>query len=213
MTGAEFYTYLKLDFKRTDKEDEIFSALTDVISDIREEYKLEEDKEINYTLGIDALGEYSFTLPDDFGFLIGDIKILEDNDSYKLEKISKDEYDRLLPDPEYSDVDKEKPTHFCIYADQVFLYPVPDKLTYYYEWNYSTDDEAAITTSTGNVPYSSRNRKMLKCGVLAEIYKGLGMDNEAVKWGSEFRRLVERKYARDKENTSNNMMMSPDIYG
>ena len=175
-TGPEFLAYVKKKFIRTDKDTEIYEAITDTISDIKYDTKLEAYKEEAYIVGISTLGEYRIALPADFGSLIGDVILIDPdtNDSRILNKISKQEYDEKYSDRLYSayaDMDSSMPIDFCIYAGQIYLGPVPDKTTYKYQINYSTYETTAITASTTSVPFTSNyfERNVLRDGVLAEM--------------------------------------------
>lgn len=188
MTGSEFLAYVKRVFKRTDKDTEIYEATADIIADIRLQIKAEDYKEEAYvTSGISALGDYRLALPNDFGHIIGEIKLVDDSGGYTrtLKKISKQTYDKLYSDRLHastSDVTLAPPVHFCIYAKQIFLGPVPDSTSYIYHINYTTEDYAAITSSTDPVPFSERYRTILRAGVLSEVYMGLEAFEEANYW-------------------------------
>lgn len=200
MTGAELLTYIKKTFKRTDKDTELYEAITETIMDIKIAFNPEQFKTIGYTAGIDTIGEYSFTLPTNFGHLIGDIKILDGTSSYALEKLSKSSYDRLEANPSYSGVDTSKPTHFCIYGGQVFLYPVPDSLDYQYELNYTEEDATEVTAVTAVVDFTDRHRDTLKYGVLSRMYIDLGIDDEAMKFTNLYNQSLGKIITNDEDN-------------
>lgn len=184
MTGAELLAYVKRTFKRTDKDTEIYEAMTDVIADVRLRINSEEYKEEAYNDSISALGEYRIELPSDFGHIIGDVTLIDDasNENRILRKISKQSYDELYGERLYDNtdnIDTGVPRHFCIYSKQLYVGAVPDKTTYKYFLNYTTEDFAEITSTTSNVPFSERYRRMLRRGVLAELYEGLDQAEEA----------------------------------
>jgi hypothetical protein len=77
MTGAEALAYIKEKFVRDDKDTQIYSALTDIVADIKYSFKAEDAKEEAYVSGISTIGEYKMGLPSDFGQIIGDIEIVD----------------------------------------------------------------------------------------------------------------------------------------
>jgi len=192
MTGAEALAYVKRKFLRTDKDTEIYEALTDVISDMNVRFKSEDYKEETYVAGISTVGEYQIALPSDFGHLTGNISIIDTaGDEYypELQKISKNLYDLKYPDRLLSDTGKmnlSTPREFCIYAGQIYIGPVPDLTTYQYQLNYTTENTAAITSLTDPVRFTSelRHRNILRNGVLFELHDGLGNYEEAAYYKS-----------------------------
>lgn len=187
MSGAEFLAYVKRIFKRTDKDTEIYEAMTDTIADIRLQLKTEDYKEQEFITGISSLGNYQLNLPADFGHIIGDITLVDDSAGHTrvLEKISKQTYDELYGDRLHtssSQIDYAMPVHYCIFANKAMLGPVPDSISYKYNINYTTEDHSAIVSGTTNVPFSDQYRSILRSGVLAEIYAGLEAFDEANYW-------------------------------
>ena len=136
MTSTELLAYVLRVFKRTDKDTEVYEAMTDIVADIKYDTKLEAVKEEAYSTGITTLGEYKMGIPTDFQSLIGDITIVEpnNNDSRELNKISKMEYDLKYPDrlfDAYADMHSGMPCDYCLYANQLF-----NKRYYsYYQFN------------------------------------------------------------------------------
>jgi hypothetical protein len=187
MTGSEFATYVKRKFKRTDKDTELYDAATDTILLMQVKFAPEDFKEEAYVSGISSVGEYQIGLPDDFGHIIGTASIIDtaDDEYYcPLKKISKQKYDELYSDRLYTDTNKMHtavPQHFCIYAGQIYLGPVPDKTTYQIQINYSTETTSEVTSSTDPVPFTSelRHRNVLRNGVLFELHDGLENFEEA----------------------------------
>lgn len=193
MTGTEFLAYVLRVFKRLDKNTEAYEAMSDMIAQIKYDTKLEAIKEEAYIVGIDTLGEYRIALPVDFQNLIGDITLVDvdNNSSRDLNKISKETYDRKYGDRLYSavaDMYTGEPIDFCIYAGQIYLGPVPDKVTYKYQINYTTNDTSEISASTTSVPFTTSyiERNILRAGVLAELYEGMENYQEANYWRAKF---------------------------
>lgn len=207
MTGSQFRDYVVRIFKRTDKDTEIYEATTDIIADIRIQMKAELYKEEAYIAGISTLGEYKIGLPSDFGHLIGDITVVDESSGYvgTLNKISKVAYDAKYGDRLFSDladVDQDIPQDFCIYGGQIFLGCVPDKTTYKYYINYTTESFTEITSATAVVPFTDRYRRTLRAGVLNELYMGLEFFDEANYWQSEYDKGLAKLIANDADNIS-----------
>lgn len=200
MTGAELLTYCKETFKRTDKDSELYKAITDTIMDMKIRFTPEDFKVISYTSGVDVIGEYYYELPDNFGYLIGRIKILDGSDSYPLGKISKSTYDQYQANPAFSGVNTSKPQAFCIYGNQVYLYPVPDSLDYQYEMNYTEEDATVVDANTAYVDFSDRYRECLKYGTLARMYIDLQDDQEAMKYNQLYDNSLNLIISREEKN-------------
>ena len=209
MTGQEFRDYVVRKFKRTDKDTELYEATTDVIADMRIQFNAEDYKEEAYITGISTLGDYKIALPSDFGRIIGNISIVDsDNTEYpSLEKISKERYDELYTDrlfDDESDMNKDVPKHFCIYAKQIFLGPVPDAVTYKYQINYTTEAYTAIVVGTTSVPFTDKNRNVLRSGVLAELYDGMEEFEESQYWRGQYLQGLDKLANNDNMNISDN---------
>ncbi len=208
MLGSALYDYIIRTLKRSDKSTEVYEAITDTVRDVKHRLPFEEFKYVTYTTGISTLGDYKFALPTDMGHLIGNVKLLGD-DYCVLEKITKEEFDRLEPDPESSTVITGVPDKFCVFGNEIYLYPLPDSVSYEYEYNYSTDDTTAITSSTANVGFSTNYREMLKAGVLYRIYRDLGNDQEATKWLAIYENEIKKVVLLEKRLTDAPTVMTP----
>lgn len=206
MTGQETLDYIVRTLKRDDKNTEIFDSLTDVIMEIGLLFKSEENAYEAFSTFISAVGDYKLPLPQDFGHIIGDITAVDQTtkETWPVRKITKEMYDerygdRLLDDTD--DIKKDKPKHFCIFGEQLFLGAVPDKASYLYQINYTIEEGAIITAATASVRFTDRYRRTIKYGVLADIYMGLGLDEEAAKWQALYDRDITRISANDEDNT------------
>lgn len=206
MIGSVFLTYVKRKFKREDKDTEIYQATTDTIADMRLQFKSEDYKEETYSSGISTIGEYKLGLPSDYGHIIGNISIIDTDADEKyptLRKISKEKYDekynqRLLTDAD--SMDTATPTEFCIYAKQIYVGPVPDKTTYRYQFNYTTEDYTEIAADTDPVPFASMYRNVLRSGVLAEIHDGLENFEESAYWRAMYLQGLGKIADNDEDN-------------
>jgi len=194
MTGPEFLAYVKRKFIRGDKDTEIYESTTDTIALMEMKFSPDDNRSEEYISGISTVGEYRIGLPTDFVRIIGNVSIIDTSDDCEypnLQKISKQTYDRLYTDRILSDVGNvhtDLPRHFCIYDGQLYLGPVPDKITYRYQCNFITDNTTAISASTTTVPFSTefRERTVLRNGVLFELHDGMENFDEAAYYKSLF---------------------------
>lgn len=208
MSGSAFYTYVLRKFKRTDKSTEVYDAITDTIANMRTKFAFDDYKEEAYVTGISTLGGFQIALPSDFKHIIGTISIVDtDTDQYydPLVQISKQKYDELYPDRLLSTVasmNKDVPRHFCIYAAQLYVGPVPDKITYQYQINYATEETSAVTSSTTAVPFTNdyMQRTVLRSGTLYELNEGLENFEEAAYWKAVYLDGLETLIKMEKEN-------------
>ena len=208
MTGLQFKEYVIAKLKRLDKDTEIYQATTDIVADMRIRHPFEDYKEESTTSSITTLGDYELPLPADFGYLLGHVGINDGNpeqDFLPLAKISKAEYDRLYPDRLFTDknlVNKSRPARYCIYANKIYLGPVPDKLTYIYTINYSTEEFEEIDADTTEVPFTDRYRNVLRSGVLKEVFNGMENYDESTYWESEYLKGLTLMVDRENANTA-----------
>lgn len=201
MTGAEFAAYVKREFKRTDKDTELFECVTETLINIRTRFPFDDFKTEAYTSdGIDSLGDYRLDLPSDFGHIIS-VRVLEDGNLHDpLIKLGKAQFDDMYPHPNDSDVITGVPTHFCVYNKQILLGNVPDDITYLYEISYSTEPAVEIDTNTSEVDFTDRYREVLKAGTLERLYETLGDDNLAIKWKALYEEGIARMIEREMNN-------------
>jgi hypothetical protein len=172
MDGASFYAYVLRTFKRTDKETESYEAITDAVMTISREFDFQEIQDETVTTDtITSLGDYKLSLESDTGFLVSDVIIRDGDSSRPLELITKDRFDALYPNPASATVNKAKPIHACIFANQIYLGPVPDDTDYQYYVSQATKLTAAITSGTASVPFSGFDmRECLKLFTLQKMY-------------------------------------------
>lgn len=201
MTGAEFRTYVLSVFKRTDKDTELYEAITDTLIDMRIRFPFEEFACEAYTGGITTLGEYKLDIPTDLGLFVANVRIHDGDDSYPLIRLNKAQFDRKFSNPNYADVDTDMPKYYCVYAKQILLGHVPDSVDYQYEVNYSEEPADEITASTTSVPFTDIYREVLRMGVLYRLFVMLGNDEEATKWKLLYEEELTRLIDRDKRNT------------
>lgn len=182
MSGAETATYIKRIFKRTDKDTELYEALTDVIMDMKLRFNFDRFKVEAYSGSIAVAGDYKLEVPSDLGHIIGDVRCLDSTSSTVLVKVSKPRFDELYPNPNATGVATAKPTHWCLFGEQLLFGPVPEDTSYEYEFSYTTEEAETIVSGTAAVPFSDRYRECLRAGVLARLFAGLDDDVKAQKW-------------------------------
>ena len=205
MVGSDFLAYVLRVFKRTDKDTEIYEATTDIIADIRVTLKTEDYKTEAFVTAISVLGNYTMSLPTDFGHLIGDVTMVDDAGSEVrvLNKLSKNTYNEKYDDRLYTtlaDVHTDKPLDFAIYGGEIHVGPVPDATTYKYPINYTTEAYTEVAAGTDPVPFSERYRKTLRAGVLAEVYAGLEAFEESAYWRQMYNDGVDKIDKNDNDN-------------
>jgi hypothetical protein len=183
MTGQEFRDYCVRTFKRTDKDTELYEALTDVIFDIKLQMNSEDFKIERCTAEIPVAGDYTFAVQTDFGHLIGDMTLVNPaGGSWPLIKVSKAVYDAYYPSQNETNPVTGSPRHFCLFGGVFYVGPTPDLTTYKYQYNYTTEAATAITSATANVPFTDRYRWVVKDNVLARLYLDLDDDEKAQKY-------------------------------
>lgn len=207
MTGAEFLTYVRSTFRRTDKDAQIYEATLDTIMDMRLRFNSEDFKYEAYATIAD-IGDYKMTLPDDFAHLIGEITMEDtasDTSYGTLDKISKKRYDELYPfRTTVANRNTGVPQHFCLYGRELFIGPPADKDTYQFQVNYTTEDATEITALTPEVPFANRHRKTIRYGVMKELYLGLENYQEAEVWSNLYEADLMKIIRNDMDNISDN---------
>lgn len=186
MTGEAWRSYiLRLGFKRTDKDEELFEATTDAIQEMRRRFMFDEaEADSTTTDTIGQLGYYRLTLENDFGLLLG--IVLEDGTTgTPLIQVPKYRFDQLYPSINV-EPDRGYPRHFCVYGGQIFIGPKPDSISYNYRMSYSRR-AGTVTASTSGVPFTDVYRDVLADKTLERLYRGLGESERA----NEYRQLFE----------------------
>jgi len=213
MTGSNWRTYVERKFKRTDKATELYEATTEIIADMRRRFISDTYSEEAYIASIDTAGEYRLAVPSDLGYFIGSITVTDtaSDDTYKpLEKISKERYDELYHNRLHTDTSKMNtglPKHFCIYGGQVFIGPVPDLTTYRFYCNFTTEAFTDVTSSTTDVPFSGKERNVLRSGVLMELHDGMENYEEGNYWRSKYLSDLNAIAEVDNYNRAENELM------
>ncbi len=178
-TVSQFLTYVKLDFKRDDKDTEILSAYNDTIRHLG---SLEALEAVKLTSWIPTeVGQCDYPLPSTLCHILHPVKFIESftlESGYQMNKLSKEEFDAKYPNPFATDVSKSEPTDYCVFGGSIQVGDVPDKATYILEVNWArmtTDLAADIDIHS----FGSNWEEVLKWGTLARLYEGMGMTAEA----------------------------------
>ncbi len=202
MSGTEFYNYVLRTFKRTDKSQEVYDAITDTIMDMAERFGFEDAKVEAYTAaGITSLGDYKLDLPSDFGRLIGDVRFSDGDTSWTMTKLSKQEFNEKFPDPDGNDPITGQPTHYAIFAKQILLGPVPDRTDYVYQLDYSKFITDAIESTTVEVLFSDNARECLKFGTLSRLYETMEDFDKGARYAQKYDIEMSQFVSRETINT------------
>lgn len=160
MTGSDWRDYfLRQGFKRTDKDTELYECTTDAIQVMRRRFMFDEaEVEATMTDAITTLGDFKLNVESDLGLILG--IVLEDDDTgIPLKKVTKAQFDQLYPSINIES-DRGYPEHFCLYAGQIYIGPVPDRISYFYRKSYSRR-AGTVTSSTTGVPFTNLYRDVL----------------------------------------------------
>ena len=192
--------YVKQVFKRTDKDTEIYNAITDSVYDFRRRLKVDEaEVETEVTTNISVLGNFKIALETNLGLLNGNIVLLDGTNSHTLRKVTKAQYDELYPNQSASGVSKSRPVHFCVYAGYFWIGPVPDSISYDYKLNY-TKRGGSISSGTSEVPFTNLYRDILRDAVLFRVFAGLEHDDQAQKYKALYENALKEIEAREERN-------------
>jgi len=183
MILSAFKTYVKQDWKRTDKDTELVQAYNDSIVYISISMPHGGYKYQSYVPAV--VGQPNYPLPDNMIYLIHPIKFLEGsgtNDSgYQLEQISKNEYDVIEPNPNRTNPPTGKPQKYCIFSRAILPSPIPDSAAYLFEIDWSKRP-AALSGDNDLSALGSEWDQILKCMVLSRLNGGLELFGEAQYW-------------------------------
>lgn len=199
MTGAQFYAYLlRKGFKRTDKSTEAYEAITDAIQEMRMRFQFDEaEADVTTTDTISVLGDFKLNNESDMGMLSG--VIVQDGQSASpLLKISKERYDELYPDQAVT-TGRGYPSHYCVYAGQIYIGPIPDQTSYTYRLSYSKRAGTIEATTTG-VPFTDLYRDMLAQLSLSYLWDALDEGDKADRCRQKFEGLFDLAQRRERVN-------------
>lgn len=208
MTGSEFLSYVKQVLKRTDKDTEIYTATADTVMDMRSRMLSDEH---SYTAttpsGSLSVGDFRLSVPNDFGHIIGDISIRDDDTDTvysPIKRISKEEYD-VLYSLNLSDSASKRmtgvPRHYCYFGREIYLGSAVDRSTFEFTMNYTTEDAPTIDGATSSIPFTDQFREVVRAGTLYRMYFELGFVQEASNWKATFEEGVQKIVDNDLYNS------------
>lgn len=207
MTGSEFLAYVKQVLSRTDKDTEIYTATSDTIMDMRSLIKTDEHMAVSSALsGISAVGDYTLSLPNDFGHLIGDVLIQDtssDTTYFPLNKMTKVEYDVKYNRNLASSASNRHtgvPVDYAYFGQQIYIGPAVDSTNYQFKINYTTEDTPTITSATTTVPFTDKYREVVRSGVLSRIFAELENYEESNFWDFRYQRGLKKLMDTDYDN-------------
>lgn len=206
LSGSDWYDYVVQVLKHTNRETEIFDATKDIIDDMRRRIVFPEDEtQADITDTISTLGDYRMDVETDFGTLVTDVVIVDDDFGEPLEKISKREFDDRYLGFGTGSSARGKPEAFTLYGGQVLVGPVPDSVSYVYKISYAADDLATYDIDSVSIPFTDKYRLTLRRGVLALLFaEVLKNDEQGAKFGTLYEgdlRQIERRIDRNRRST------------
>jgi hypothetical protein len=200
MSGSDFRDYIvdEKGFTRDDEDDTIYAAITDAIQIMRRRFEFDEaEVEQRSTDTISVLGDFKLNIETNLGLLLG--VILEDGTTaVPLKRISKRKFDRLYADINVT-ADRGYPEHYCVFAGQVYIGPIPDSTSYYYRKTFSTRG-GTVTSSTSGVPFTNLYRDVLADLVLAQIYDALEEFDKSDRYFAKFEAGFKDAVRRERRN-------------
>lgn len=193
MTLANFKTYLKYDFKRTDKDTEITRAYNDMIMWIAAQMPHGAYKYQSYIYTVAGQEDYPIDPDGTQMHLIHPLRWIEGTDTnntgYPMDKISKQQYDLLEPNPNRTSPSTSQPRRYCVFGGSILVNPIPDKSTYLIEKNWTK--KPVDQSAESDVPLlGSEWNEIMKWGALERLYAGLGQLEDSVFFGSKYHAIV-----------------------
>jgi len=188
MTLANFKTYVKQVFKRTDKDTEIVQAYNDMIMWVSSYMPHAGYKYQSYIYTVSGTPDYP--LPSDLIYLIHPVRLLEGsgaNDSgYPMNLISKQQYDIKEPNPRRTSPSTGKPVDYTIFSRSILPSPIPNKSTYLLEIDWTK--RPVSQSGDSDVTYlGSEWDEVLRHGTLERLYEMLELFDESDHWASKYR--------------------------
>lgn len=187
MQLSSFKTYVKYDFKRTDKDTEMVQAYNDMINWVslrmpHSGYKYQ--SYINTSVGVEDYG-----LPSTAIHVIHPLKLIigtgSSDTGYPMDHISKQEYDHIEPNPNRSSPAKGRPSKYTIFDRCILVTPIPDVATYLIELAWARR-KTTLSADADLPELGSEWDEVYKWGVLERLYAGMGQLEEAAFWGAKY---------------------------
>ena len=191
MQLSDFKTYVKLDFKRQDKDTELVQYYNDMINWVSLQmphsgYKYQ--SYINTTVGVEDYG-----LPTNAIHVIHPLRLIlgtgPSDEGWNMDHISKEEYDMIEPNPNRSNPHKGRPQKYTIYDRCILVTPIPDLATYLIEMNWARR-KTTLTADADLAELGSEWDEVFKWGTLERLYAGMGQVDEAQYWGGKYHAIT-----------------------
>lgn len=188
MQLSDFLTYVRRDFKRTDKDTEITQAYNDMVMWVALQMPHGNYKFQSWVNTV--AGQEDTPLPSNIIHIIHPIRLLigsaSSDSGYSLDRLTKAEYDIRQPNPNRTNPSTSRPSAYTIYSRSILLDPIPDLSTYIIEINWSKRPTAqsadSDTTSLG-----TEWDEILKLGTLERLYAGMSMYQDAQYYAGLYR--------------------------
>ena len=198
MNLANLLTYIKYDFKRTDKDTELTQAINDSILAIaikmpHKNYKYQSWRAV-------VSGQEDYDLPSNIIHLMHPVRYLEGNDpgdsGYPLEHITKEQYDDEEPAPNRTTPDSTgTPTKYTVYSNSILLTPIPGDTEVseggLLEINWTKQPVDLTGSQTPDLEDSWR--EIIKWMTLDRVNAGIGLYDEAKYWESKYQDPISRE--------------------
>ncbi len=184
MNLTNFKTYVKQDFKRTDKDTELTQAYNDSIIAVALKMPHGAYKYTSYVPTVD--GQPDYPLPATIMYLIHPIRLTEGNaasdSGWQLDHITKEEYDVIEPNPFRTSPDSRgDPVLYAIHSGVILPWPIPDDATHLLEIDWTkTPTDQSDGADTPALP--DHWREILKQMTLFRLNQGIGLYQEAQYW-------------------------------
>jgi hypothetical protein len=183
MTRIQMYQYVLRDFKRDDKDTEIYQAYNDTIKHIAHLEAIGNLKFQSY-ITLDP-GYEDYPLPDDHCWIFHPIRFIEalnSTNGYPLIKLSKEEWSEVYPNPNNPDILTSgrtgMPKHYCVWSNSFLLGPAPDKGTYLVEIDWSKQPTEQVSDPDIHQLGADWD-EVIKWVGLGRLYEALGLTDES----------------------------------
>lgn len=189
MQLSDLKTYVKRDFKRTDKDTEIVQAYNDMIVWVAAQMPHGNYKFQSYVPTV--IGQEDYPIPSNAIHLIHPVRLLlgtgSSDSGYSLEHLTKEEYDLREPNPNRTNPsNKSRPSAYTVFSRSILTTPIPESTAYLLEINWSKRP-VAQSASTDTPSLGNEWDEVLKHGTLERLYEGIGMLGEASYWGAKYK--------------------------
>jgi len=188
MTLSAFKTYVRQNFKRTDKDTELVQAYNDMITWVAVRMPVGNYK---FQAWINTVvGQEDYPVPTNAIHVFHPIRLLDGaasgDSGFQLEKLTKEEYDLREPNPNRTDPSTGSPEAYTIFSRSILLTPIPDSIEYLIEINWSKRP-TALSADADLPGLGAEWDEVLRQGTLERLYESVGMLQEAQYWAAKYR--------------------------